>query len=124
MHGRNNLRVSSNTEGDLGLCYSLSTADKNNYDTGEKIEEDSIQTFASKWTQDKTKSEELPELAMNIINLDNGRGCNQNTVGASYENYAIKIPDTNIALITPERIANNPPNRVNITVVIHPNPLE
>ena len=82
------------TEGDLGLCYSLSRADKNNYDTGEKIEEDSIQTFASKWTRDKTKSEELPELAMNNLNLDNGRGCNQNAVGASYENYANKIPDT------------------------------
>ena len=37
---------------------------------------------------------------------------------------AINIPDTNIALITPERIANNPPSNVNITVVIQPRPLE
>ena len=37
---------------------------------------------------------------------------------------AINIPDTNIALITPDRIANSPPNNVNITVVIQPNPLE
>ena len=37
---------------------------------------------------------------------------------------AINIPDTNIALITPERIANNPPSNVNITVVTQPRPLE
>ena len=37
---------------------------------------------------------------------------------------AISIPETNIALITPERIANRPPSRVKITVVIHPKPLE
>ena len=37
---------------------------------------------------------------------------------------AINIPDTNIALITPERIANNPPNKVKITVVIQPKPFE
>ena len=37
---------------------------------------------------------------------------------------AIKIPETNIALITPERIANNPPNKVNITVVTQPKPFE
>ena len=36
---------------------------------------------------------------------------------------AIKTPETNIALITPERIANNPPRSVKITVVTHPNPL-
>ena len=35
---------------------------------------------------------------------------------------AINMPETNIALITPERIANNPPNRVKITVVIHAKP--
>ena len=29
-----------------------------------------------------------------------------------------------IALITPERIANNPPNRVKTTVVIQPKPFE
>ncbi len=37
---------------------------------------------------------------------------------------AINIPDTNIALITPERIANSPPSRVKITVVTHPSPFE
>ena len=37
---------------------------------------------------------------------------------------AINIPDTNIALITPERIANKPPKSVKITVVIQPRPLE
>ena len=37
---------------------------------------------------------------------------------------AIIIPDTNIAFITPERIANNPPSKVNITVVTQPRPLE
>ena len=37
---------------------------------------------------------------------------------------AINIPETNIALITPERIANKPPKSVNTTVVIHPKPLE
>ena len=37
---------------------------------------------------------------------------------------AINIPDTNIALITPERIAKSPPNRVKTTVVIQPKPLE
>ena len=37
---------------------------------------------------------------------------------------AINIPETNIALITPERIANKPPRSVNTTVVIHPKPLE
>ena len=37
---------------------------------------------------------------------------------------AINIPETNIALITPERMANNPPRRVNTTVVIHPKPFE
>ena len=37
---------------------------------------------------------------------------------------AIRIPETNIALITPDLIANNPPNRVKTTVVIQPNPLE
>ena len=37
---------------------------------------------------------------------------------------AIKIPETNIALTTPERIANHPPNKVKITVVIHPRPFE
>ena len=35
---------------------------------------------------------------------------------------AIKIPDTNIAVITPDLIANSPPNKVNITVVIQPSP--
>ena len=29
-----------------------------------------------------------------------------------------------MALITPDLIANNPPNRVKTTVVIQPNPLE
>ena len=37
---------------------------------------------------------------------------------------AIKIPETNIALTTPERMANKPPKSVNITVVTHPKPLE
>ena len=37
---------------------------------------------------------------------------------------AINIPDTNIALITPDRIANNPPINVKITVVTHPRPFE
>ncbi len=37
---------------------------------------------------------------------------------------AISIPETNIAFITPERIANKPPNNVNTTVVIHPKPFE
>ena len=37
---------------------------------------------------------------------------------------AIKIPDTNIAVMTPDLIANNPPIKVNITVVSHPKPLE
>ena len=37
---------------------------------------------------------------------------------------AIKIPETNIALITPDLIANNPPIRVKITVVTHPSPFE
>ena len=37
---------------------------------------------------------------------------------------AMSIPETNIALITPDRIANNPPNNVNITVVNQPRPLE
>ena len=37
---------------------------------------------------------------------------------------AISIPETNIALITPDRIANNPPRRVKITVVTQPRPLE
>ena len=37
---------------------------------------------------------------------------------------AIKIPETNIAFITPERIANKPPRRVKMTVVIQPMPLE
>ena len=37
---------------------------------------------------------------------------------------AIKIPDTNIAFITPDLIANSPPRRVKITVVTHPRPLE
>ena len=37
---------------------------------------------------------------------------------------AINIPETNIAFITPDRIANKPPSRVNTTVVIHPKPLE
>ena len=37
---------------------------------------------------------------------------------------AISIPETNMALITPDRIANSPPNRVNTTVVTHPKPLE
>ena len=37
---------------------------------------------------------------------------------------AINIPDTNIAFITPERIANNPPSNVNITVLTQPRPLE
>ena len=35
---------------------------------------------------------------------------------------AINIPETNIAFITPERIANKPPYNVNTTVVIHPKP--
>ena len=35
-----------------------------------------------------------------------------------------KIPDKNIALITPDLIANTPPKSVKITVVLHPNPLE
>jgi hypothetical protein len=33
---------------------------------------------------------------------------------------AINIPATNIAFKTPDLITNNPPNNVNITVVIHP----
>ena len=37
---------------------------------------------------------------------------------------AINIPETNNALITPDRIANKPPKSVNITVVIQPRPLE
>ncbi len=37
---------------------------------------------------------------------------------------AINIPEINIAFITPERIANNPPKSVKTTVVIQPNPLE
>jgi hypothetical protein len=37
---------------------------------------------------------------------------------------AISIPETNIAFITPERMANNPPHKVNTTVVIHPKPFE
>ncbi len=37
---------------------------------------------------------------------------------------AINIPDMNIAFITPDRIANNPPNKVKITVVIQPKPFE
>ena len=37
---------------------------------------------------------------------------------------AINIPETNIALITPDLIANKPPKRVKTTVVIHPKPLE
>ena len=37
---------------------------------------------------------------------------------------AINTPDTNIALITPERIANKPPSNVNITVVTQPRPFE
>ena len=37
---------------------------------------------------------------------------------------AINIPDTNIAFITPDRIANNPPRRVKTTVVIQPRPFE
>ena len=37
---------------------------------------------------------------------------------------AISIPETNIALITPERIANKPHNKVKITVVIQPKPFE
>ena len=37
---------------------------------------------------------------------------------------AIKIPETNIALITPDLIAKRPPNKVNTTVVIQPKPLE
>ena len=37
---------------------------------------------------------------------------------------AISIPETNIAFITPDLIANNPPSSVKITVVNHPRPLE
>ena len=37
---------------------------------------------------------------------------------------AINMPETNIALITPERIANKPPNKVKITVVTQPKPFE
>ena len=37
---------------------------------------------------------------------------------------AINIPETNIAFITPSRIANKPPRSVKITVVIQPKPLE
>ena len=37
---------------------------------------------------------------------------------------AMSIPDINIALITPDRIANKPPRSVNTTVVIQPKPLE
>ena len=37
---------------------------------------------------------------------------------------AINIPETNIAFITPDLIANNPPKSVNTTVVIQPKPLE
>ena len=37
---------------------------------------------------------------------------------------AIKTPETNIALMTPDLIANNPPIRVNTTVEIHPRPFE
>ena len=37
---------------------------------------------------------------------------------------AIKIPETNIAFITPDLIAKRPPNKVNKTVVNHPRLLE
>ena len=37
---------------------------------------------------------------------------------------AISNPEINIALITPDLIANNPPRRVKMTVVIHPSPFE
>ena len=37
---------------------------------------------------------------------------------------AIKIPDTNMALTSPMRTANNPPSKVNVTVVSQPIPLE
>ena len=37
---------------------------------------------------------------------------------------AIRIPETNMALITPDLIAKRPPKSVKTTVVIHPKPLE
>ena len=37
---------------------------------------------------------------------------------------AINTPETNKAFITPDLIANRPPNRVKITVVIQPRPFE
>ena len=37
---------------------------------------------------------------------------------------AIRIPETNIALISPIRTANNPPSKVKVTVVIQPIPFE
>ena len=37
---------------------------------------------------------------------------------------AISIPETNIAFITPDLIANKPPSSVKITVVNHPRPFE
>ena len=37
---------------------------------------------------------------------------------------AIRIPDTNMALTRPIRIANSPPINVNTTVVIQPIPFE
>ena len=37
---------------------------------------------------------------------------------------AINIHETNIALMTPDRMANNPPKRVKTTVVIQPKPFE
>ncbi len=49
---------------------------------------------------------------------DQARAANKRFVAA------INIPEMNIAFITPERIANNPPMRVNMTVVTQPIPLE
>ena len=47
-----------------------------------------------------------------------------NIPNVSYFCQAANIPEINIALMTPERIANKPPSKVKITVVIHPNPFE
>ena len=49
---------------------------------------------------------------------DQARAANKRFVAA------INIPEINIALTTPERIANRPPRSVNTTVVIQPIPFE
>ena len=63
--------------------------------------------ISSKITAIANRSSDFPDQANNVNNkfVD-----------------AINIPDKNIALITPERIANNPPSKVKITVVTQPNP--